>query len=732
MKFSCRNLYKFIALGFLNITIAGFVLPANLYAATQKTDFIRLESLLLHEPEQALDTTESLLLQSFPTQQPNNPIWFQLQTIKARALIKLGKFSLAEALLQSLVGYDHAFDNLELYATPFYLLGKLHNEQGDYAQSTQALNRAKALLGENQDSILYANLLYTEARNLRFQAKYQDAMVLLKQAQVLYSRFKADALLADSHNGMGVIFNYIGDFDAALQEFEASLSIQKQLKNQQGVSNVLYNIGEIYRDTGKFSLAFLYFKQSLAIDRTFGNPIHISNSLGKLAQVSLELNEIRSARRYVDEALLLVKAAKSKSDISWQLSILASIYRKSGDYIQAHATASEALMLAVESGAKRTEHLVLMTLSDIEIESSLFPQALTHLNSLLTGKVLGKEERSKLLKKRAYVYKNLGQLENAIKDLEDYNVEIQALYKEMTEKQLERYKYNSEFARQSIALELSEKEQGLKNVMLENVKLERTLLALFFSVILAFGLIFLWRMQQKQRLVELKAKLVADSLGEKKRLFADVSHELRTPLTASKLIVEALMHNIEPDVPSAYERLDSKLEQLDSLIKDIYLSAQFDAGVAKFEITMVNLTALVEEIVIDFKPLFAAKKIELEHAMPEEHIMVECDPKRAKQVFGNILKNSLAYTEPNGKAFVQLVKRDWGWLLSFEDSYPGVTDEQLSLVFERMYRCDASRGRDEGGSGLGLSISQQIAETLGWHISAHHSKLGGLRIDIRS
>ncbi|WP_462151757.1 tetratricopeptide repeat protein [Pseudoalteromonas xiamenensis] len=707
MKFSCRNLYKFIALGFLNITIAGFVLPANLYAATQKTDFIRLESLLLHEPEQALDTTESLLLQSFPTQQPNNPIWFQLQTIKARALIKLGKFSLAEALLQSLVGYDHAFDNLELYATPFYLLGKLHNEQGDYAQSTQALNRAKALLGENQDSILYANLLYTEARNLRFQAKYQDAMVLLKQAQVLYSRFKADALLADSHNGMGVIFNYIGDFDAALQEFEASLSIQKQLKNQQGVSNVLYNIGEIYRDTGKFSLAFLYFKQSLAIDRTFGNPIHISNSLGKLAQVSLELNEIRSARRYVDEALLLVKAAKSKSDISWQLSILASIYRKSGDYVQAHATASEALMLAVESGAKRTEHLVLMTLSDIEIESSLFPQALTHLNSLLTGKVLGKEERSKLLKKRAYVYKNLGQLENAIKDLEDYNVEIQALYKEMTEKQLERYKYNSEFARQSIALELSEKEQGLKNVMLENVKLERTLLALFFSVMLAFGLIFLWRMQQKQRLVELKAKLVADSLGEKKRLFADVSHELRTPLTASKLIVEALMHNIEPDVPSAYERLDSKLEQLDSLIKDIYLSAQFDAGVAKFEITMVNLTALVEEIVIDFKPLFAAKKIELEHAMPEEHIMVECDPKRAKQVFGNILKNSLAYTEPNGKAFVQLVKRDWGWLLSFEDSYPGVTDEQLSLVFERMYRCDASRGRDEGGLVLGYpSVSK--------------------------
>ncbi|WP_462169743.1 tetratricopeptide repeat protein [Pseudoalteromonas xiamenensis] len=343
MKFSCRNLYKFIALGFLNFTIACFVLPANLYAATQKTDFIRLESLLLHEPEQALDTTESLLLQSFPTQQPNNPIWFQLQTIKARALIKLGKFSLAEALLQSLVGYNHAFDNLELYATPFYLLGKLHNEQGDYAQSTQALNRAKALLGENQDSILYANLLYTEARNLRFQAKYQDAMVLLKQAQVLYSRFKADALLADSHNGMGVIFNYIGDFDAALQEFEASLSIQKQLKNQQGVSNVLYNIGEIYRDTGKFSLAFLYFKQSLAIDRTFGNPIHISNSLGKLAQVSLELNEIRSARRYVDEALLLVKAAKSKSDISWQLSILASIYRKSGDYVQAHATASGGL-----------------------------------------------------------------------------------------------------------------------------------------------------------------------------------------------------------------------------------------------------------------------------------------------------------------------------------------------------------------------------------------------------
>ncbi|CCQ12490.1 hypothetical protein PALB_34290 [Pseudoalteromonas luteoviolacea B = ATCC 29581] len=701
-------------------------------AKPSELDFAQLESQLLHQPKQALDSLDSVLLQRFPNREPSSSLWQQLQTFKVRSLISLGRLSEAEQLVQELIAYGDVTQNAELSATHFYLLGVIKNSTSNYSESTQALTRAKTLIGLDSDSLLMANILEREARNFRYELKYPQAVALLKKAQQLFNKHNDQIRLADSHNALGVVYNYMGDFDSAHKEYEASLAIQRARQNQQGISDALYNIGELYRDTNKLSLAFLYFQQSLAIDRSMGNPLHVANSLGKLSQVSLALGEFANAKRYVDEGIKLVKEAQSKSDLSWQLSILASLHLAKGEFTEAQAVANEALTLAVESGAKRTEHLVLMTIVDINIRSGRHKEALGALNTLLSHDSVGKEERSKLLKKRASVNHKLGQLEASIADMQAHNDLLQALYSEITEKQLEQFKFNSEFARQASALELSEKEQALQSTRLDNIKLERTLLAVLLAFVGAVGLLIVWRAQHKQRLSEMKATLVAQSLGEKKRLFADVSHELRTPLTASKLIVESLRHNIEPDVPKAYVRLDSKLSQLDHLIKDIYLSAQFDAGAIQFEEIEFDLVQLISEVIADFHSQFDDKGIHVDLNLPSDTLFTKADPGRLKQVIGNILKNSLMYTDGPGKIKVTLLRKEYGWSLAIEDSYPGVTDAQLTMVFERMYRCDSSRARDVGGSGLGLSISQQIIESLGWTIEAHHSQLGGLKIRIAS
>ncbi|TMO59514.1 histidine kinase dimerization/phospho-acceptor domain-containing protein, partial [Pseudoalteromonas aurantia] len=91
------------------------------------------------------------------------------------------------------------------------------------------------------------------------------------------------------------------------------------------------------------------------------------------------------------------------------------------------------------------------------------------------------------------------------------------------------------------------------------------------------------RQKQKQRLFDVKAKLLADNLEQKNRLLADVSHELRTPLTALKLSIEALQFNLEPNIERAYIKVHSKISQLDNLIADIYRSVQFNNNALRLD-----------------------------------------------------------------------------------------------------------------------------------------------------
>jgi two-component system sensor histidine kinase BaeS len=94
------------------------------------------------------------------------------------------------------------------------------------------------------------------------------------------------------------------------------------------------------------------------------------------------------------------------------------------------------------------------------------------------------------------------------------------------------------------------------------------------------------------------------------------------------------------------------------------------------------------------------------------------------------MENSLRYTDPNGGLEILGEIRDKLLILTFQDSAPGISDEQLIRIFERFYRTEGSRNRASGGSGLGLAICQNIVEAHGGQISASHSPAGGVRITV--
>jgi signal transduction histidine kinase len=104
---------------------------------------------------------------------------------------------------------------------------------------------------------------------------------------------------------------------------------------------------------------------------------------------------------------------------------------------------------------------------------------------------------------------------------------------------------------------------------------------------------------------------------------------------------------------------------------------------------------------------------------------VPLDPGRVEQILGNLLANALRYTPDGGQISLRLETTGSTAVLHVRDSGPGIPTEALPRLFERFYRADKSRSRQEGGSGLGLPIARQLAQAHGGELAARNHPQGG-------
>ena len=215
----------------------------------------------------------------------------------------------------------------------------------------------------------------------------------------------------------------------------------------------------------------------------------------------------------------------------------------------------------------------------------------------------------------------------------------------------------------------------------------------------------------------------------RKQWVADISHELRTPIAILRAELEALEDGVRVLDAGAIGSLSAEVARLGALVDDLYELARSDAGALTYNKQVIDLGVVLEETVAAFRDRYAAARLLLElrrgAAAP-----VLGDADRLRQLFANLLENSLRYTDPGGGVRIVQAVQDGRVRVTVEDSMPGVPDESLPKLFDRLYRVDPSRSRDTGAAGLGLAICAGIVKAHDGTITARHSPLGGVAIDI--
>ena len=215
---------------------------------------------------------------------------------------------------------------------------------------------------------------------------------------------------------------------------------------------------------------------------------------------------------------------------------------------------------------------------------------------------------------------------------------------------------------------------------------------------------------------------------------ANVSHELRTPLTTIKSYTETLLESGIEDEETQKNFLmviDDETERMSRLVKELLELSRLDSHREKMNFKELEVGKILEDCVKKITLTAQAKEQTVECVYDRNTpLYIMGDRDKMQQVILNILTNSIKYTQAGGKIRLNAWKEDDVVCITVEDNGIGISDAELSRIFERFYRVDKARSRAMGGTGLGLSIAKQIIEVHGGSILAQSKEGSGTMMQI--
>jgi two-component system, OmpR family, sensor kinase len=218
-----------------------------------------------------------------------------------------------------------------------------------------------------------------------------------------------------------------------------------------------------------------------------------------------------------------------------------------------------------------------------------------------------------------------------------------------------------------------------------------------------------------------------------RRFISDASHELRTPLATIRGHAELWRNGFMRqgrDLDTLVGRIESESTRMGVLVDDMLLLARLDQA-RPLERRPVDLLSLATDAVIDAQARQPERHITLTHAPAEHPPVVMGDEARLQQVITNLLANALDHTPVSSSVSVSVETHHDVVEISVADAGPGMPEDVVPRVFDRFYRADPGRARDQGGTGLGLAIVKSLVHAHGGSVTCRSTRREGTTVAVR-
>lgn len=568
------------------------------------------------------------------------------------------------------------------------------------------------------------------------QEDFYAAKKYLMDAKNYYDKQKNDKITADILFRLGLTNYYLSKYDEANSDYFKAIKIFNKLGDKHSVAKALQNIGLIYHNLDELGKAASYYRQALDMNKQFGNDTNIAALYQNLGIIYYRNKDYDNALDYYERSFNLYNSLSDTQNIAVTFSNIGLIHLDQSNYDEAYENFRQAYRYFKQVGYKMGQMwashnmgIAKVSLGEYESARNYFTQSLNMSRQLnyLEGVMANDQKLSEL-------HEKLGDYKSALDYYHAYTAINDSIHSTKLKERIAQlealYKVESQ------EKQLTQTAEQLKQLRIQKLAI---LVVLVIVVLMA---VFIYVAYRQKKSVELKLasnkldlenaviektrelenqiterRIAEESDKLKSAFLANMSHELRTPMNAIIAFSHFLRDNgLSADKRNEYlDHITSAGDSLLHLIDDIIDIAKIEAKQLKIFIGPVNISRLLRELYRVFQELKAknSSAVELEIIMdPNFDFIINTDSLRVKQILTNLLENAFKYTE-KGTIQFGFLQLEEGLQFFVKDTGMGIPKEKQSKIFERFSQLEYALDRKFGGTGLGLTISKNLAELLG-------------------
>lgn len=201
------------------------------------------------------------------------------------------------------------------------------------------------------------------------------------------------------------------------------------------------------------------------------------------------------------------------------------------------------------------------------------------------------------------------------------------------------------------------------------------------------------------------------------QIFTNISHDLRTPITVLKgyikmLYLQSQKEDLPPAIHATIEKMQRNSQELVHSVNNLFNLAKIQSGDMVFHIQKVNLTQVCHEIILEFYTILEEEKFHVEVNIEDKPLYANVDIEAVGRILKNLIDNAIKYGNAGKFLGISLYKKDNHIYIEVEDHGAGISEKDKIHIFTRAYTADRKKG-----NGLGLAISQELANSMGGSIS---------------
>lgn len=557
----------------------------------------------------------------------------------------------------------------------------------------------------------------------------QISIELGQKALILSKKLGSSSLIAKSLNRLSLIYMITGEFDKAMKFAEEGMTYFQSLKDEKGIAESKYTIASVHYKTNNFHLGLINLIDCISTYRKYHDYHNLSRSCKSIGTIYEYFGDQKNAIKSYKEA---IRAGKKTGDPNLESNVynpLSGIYLKQNNFLKASQIIELAIKIKTKTGDLRGLAFSLYGRAKVNMSQKNYWEAEKDFQSaieihLKTGESLG----------LGMAYHKIGGL---YLEMDQYEKAKEILYKgvEYSKKHtIVLILYKCYYLLYKIYKIENNTQEAL--YFLEQFHLEKDSVINKQTLKLIENYELIQKMEAKEKKAQmqkaeiLKKKEFAEQTARLKQNFlSTMSHEIRTPLNAVITIASLLSEKgkTEEEI-QLIQSLRFSSNNLLMIVNDFLDFTKLDVGKAQLDYRPVNIFNLFENIINTYRNLAQEKGLYLRLRMDEDiHPNYELDEFKMAQIIGNLVTNSIDFTEKGGvEVFVRKISGSENLdklLFQVSDTGIGIERKQLDNIFEMFYQSQSLIRRSAGGTGLGLAIVKKLLDLKGSKIKVR-SDLG--------